>query len=121
MSETKTKCEHMSTINGNCKLDYACTNPLGCPEYRKVVMSEIERAIDWLNQGILMQIMQMWTDQSKYNAQLAIQALEKQIPYTPTKCNVTLGRCKCGVGFISKTTNYCGNCGQALEWGEDCE
>lgn len=51
---------------------------------------------------------------------LAISALEKQIPYTPTKCTVTLGRCKCGVGFLDKDTNFCGNCGQKLDWsGED--
>ena len=31
------------------------------------------------------------------------------------------GRCpRCGVYFIDKSTNYCGNCGQALDWGK-CE
>lgn len=29
------------------------------------------------------------------------------------------GRCPhCGVYFIDKSTNYCGNCGQALDWGK---
>jgi len=28
------------------------------------------------------------------------------------------GRCPhCGVYFVDKLTNYCGNCGQALDWG----
>lgn len=43
-------------------------------------------------------------------------ALEKQIPFKPTPCNITLGRCKCGVGFLTKDTQFCGNCGQRLDW-----
>lgn len=47
---------------------------------------------------------------------IAINALEKQIPFKPTPCNITLGRCKCGVGFLTKDTQFCGNCGQRLDW-----
>ena len=43
-------------------------------------------------------------------------AVEKQIPFKPTPCNITLGRCKCGVGFLTKDTQFCGNCGQRLDW-----
>lgn len=49
---------------------------------------------------------------------MAENALEKQIPHKPAKCNITLGRCKCGVGFMTKETKYCGNCGQRLDWSE---
>lgn len=47
-------------------------------------------------------------------------ALEKQIPYTPKDYKGTawngVGVCKCGVIFLDRTTNYCGNCGQRLDW-----
>ena len=52
---------------------------------------------------------------------MAITALEKQIPYKPTS-NVKfgIGKCKCGVEFLDKDTAYCGNCGQKLDWeGKD--
>lgn len=48
----------------------------------------------------------------------AIKALDKQIPFTPETNNlkVGLGRCRCGAEFLDKLTNYCGNCGQAIDW-----
>ena len=48
----------------------------------------------------------------------AIEALDKQIPFKPETNNlkVGLGRCKCGAEFLDKLTNYCGNCGQAINW-----
>ena len=48
----------------------------------------------------------------------AINALDKQIPFNPETNNlkVGLGRCKCGAEFLDKLTNYCGNCGQAIDW-----
>lgn len=44
-------------------------------------------------------------------------ALDKQEPFEPETVGLTIGigRCKCGVEFLSKT-NYCGNCGQKLKW-----
>ena len=51
----------------------------------------------------------------------AIEALNKQIPFTPETNNlkVGLGRCKCGAEFLDKLTNYCGNCGQAIDFGKE--
>lgn len=51
---------------------------------------------------------------------MAIKALEKQIPYKPTLENLTIGvgKCKCGVEFLNKATTYCGNCGQKLDFKE---
>jgi hypothetical protein len=46
----------------------------------------------------------------------AIKALEKQIPYKPTERKGFEGKCKCGVVFLDRLTNYCGNCGQKLDW-----
>lgn len=45
-------------------------------------------------------------------------AMEKQIPYKPRKERLIMGvgRCKCGVEFLDKGTNFCGNCGQKLDW-----
>ncbi len=45
-----------------------------------------------------------------------LEARGKETPFKPMSCKITLGRCKCGVGFLDKTTNYCGNCGQKLDW-----
>ena len=48
-------------------------------------------------------------------------AVEKQIPFRPEqeKLVAGIGRCKCGVEFLDKSTNYCGNCGQKLDWGNE--
>lgn len=45
-------------------------------------------------------------------------ALEKQISYTPIERKGFEGKCKCGVVFLDRLTNYCGNCGQKLDWQE---
>ena len=47
----------------------------------------------------------------------AIAALSKQIPYKPEPYRAYYGKCKCGAVFVNKNTNYCGNCGQRLDWG----
>lgn len=49
---------------------------------------------------------------------VALEALDKQIPFEPETDHLILGvgRCKCGVEFLDKKTNYCGNCGQKLMW-----
>ncbi len=46
--------------------------------------------------------------------------LRKQVPYKPTKHKLIIGvgRCKCGVEFLDADTNYCGNCGQLLDWSD---
>lgn len=50
---------------------------------------------------------------------IAIKALEKHIPKKPLPDNKYYGngKCpKCGAIFLTKSTHYCGNCGQALDW-----
>lgn len=44
-------------------------------------------------------------------------AVGKQKPFKPETVGLTIGigSCQCGVEFLSKT-NYCGNCGQKLNW-----
>ena len=39
-------------------------------------------------------------------------------PYTD-KLRAGIARCRCGVEFLDKSTKYCGNCGQALDWSDD--
>ena len=48
----------------------------------------------------------------------SIKALKKQIPFKPKtdKLIAGVGRCKCKCEFLDKDTNYCGNCGQRLNW-----
>lgn len=40
-------------------------------------------------------------------------------PMKPNSYKLYAGQCpRCGVVFLDCSTNYCGNCGQALDWGE---
>lgn len=46
-------------------------------------------------------------------------AIEKQISKKPLEENRYYGNGKCpncGAVFLDKSTHYCGNCGQALDW-----
>jgi hypothetical protein len=47
-----------------------------------------------------------------------IEALSKQVPYRPKPCGLTTSRCLCGATIKNKSTNYCGKCGQKLNWEE---
>ena len=46
------------------------------------------------------------------------EAVGKQNPFEPETTGLTIGigRCKCGAEFLDSKTNYCGNCGQKLNW-----
>lgn len=49
----------------------------------------------------------------------ALSAIKKQILKKPLPYKGWEGKCPtCGVIFIDRTTNYCGNCGQALDWSD---
>ena len=53
---------------------------------------------------------------------MVVKALEKQIPQKPLEENRYYGNGKCprcNAVFLDKSTNYCGNCGQALDWSDD--
>lgn len=51
-------------------------------------------------------------------AKIALSALLKQISKKPLPYKGYEGKCPtCGVIFLDRSTNYCGNCGQALWWG----
>ena len=50
---------------------------------------------------------------------LVLSALERQIPKKPLPEEKIYGNgiCpSCGAYFLDKSTKYCGNCGQALDW-----
>lgn len=49
------------------------------------------------------------------------EAKEKQEPYKPAPYQQHCGKCKCGAVFLDKKTNYCGNCGQKLDWSDKDE
>lgn len=44
--------------------------------------------------------------------------LQKQEPFSPEPYHQYEGKCRCGAVFLDRTTNYCGNCGQKLNWEE---
>lgn len=53
--------------------------------------------------------------------EIALEAIEKQIPekLLPEQRYYGIGKCpRCGVVFTDDSTNYCGNCGQAIDWEE---
>lgn len=54
---------------------------------------------------------------------MAIKALEKQIPKKPHKIygKVNLKWCECGnyLGELKNEQNHCKRCGQALDWEEE--
>lgn len=54
---------------------------------------------------------------------MAIKALEKQIPKKPHKIfeEINLKWCECGkyLGKLKNEQNYCKWCGQALDWEEE--
>lgn len=53
---------------------------------------------------------------------LAISALEKQIPKKPLPYKGYEGQCpECGVVYLDRLTGYCGNCGQKLFWETENE
>ena len=54
---------------------------------------------------------------------IACEAMGKQIPYKPEPEDkwYGVGKCKCGVVFLDKSTKYCGNCGQKLNWEAENE
>lgn len=67
-----------------------------------------------------------WTDFSWMDevAEMAIEALEKQIPIKPIYTNNgTVTRCKCGAIHFQSIPNikldYCSRCGQAIDWSEE--
>ena len=52
------------------------------------------------------------------------EAVRKQIPARPLPEErwFGVGRCpRCNAVFLDRTTSYCGNCGQALDWPDDME
>ena len=59
---------------------------------------------------------------SKYKngLRMAIQALEKQIPKKPkTDDRYVMHICQCCNDFVKVSHNYCQNCGQKLDWGDE--
>ena len=48
-------------------------------------------------------------------------AMEKQIPYKPSRKKLVwgIGKCKSGVEFLDRKTGFCGNCGQRLDWSDE--
>ena len=47
---------------------------------------------------------------------ILLELIKKQMPYKPKPYQCYPGRCRCGVVFLDKSTKYCGNCGQRLDW-----
>lgn len=77
------------------------------------------------NQKILEHLDDIWTfgheptNEEREAARDAIDAVQKQIPMKPSAYEGYKGKCKCGAVFLDRSTKYCGNCGQALDWGEN--
>ena len=77
---------------------------------------DIKKAIEHYNYGISHDI---FSEPVTSYARLAVDALERQVakkPNTDTKF-YGFGFCPtCNACFMDNLTNYCGNCGQKLDW-----
>jgi hypothetical protein len=77
---------------------------------------EIKEAISHYNYGISRDI---FSEPVTSYAKLAVDALEKQVAKKPNPDTkfYGFGFCPtCNACFMDKSTNYCGNCGQKLDW-----
>lgn len=62
------------------------------------------------------------TDLYILDKQNIVAALEKHMPQKPLPEDKWYGNGKCprcNAVFLDKSTKYCGNCGQALDWGQE--
>ena len=60
------------------------------------------------------------TDVDAPALEMAINALEKQIPKKPkTDDRYVMHICQCCNDFVKVSHNYCQNCGQKLDWGDE--
>lgn len=53
---------------------------------------------------------------------ISIKAIEKQLPKKPIPDNRYFSNSicpSCKATFMDKSTKYCGNCGQALDWSDE--
>lgn len=98
--------------------DIGKTVLLSVPEITKIDLMRIRRVLGYFERrkkGLWAS--ETMTDEAEY----AIKALKKQLPKRPLPDERYYGngRCpNCNAVFIDKSTNYCGNCGQALDWSK---
>ena len=83
----------------------------GCKEYQKPLMHAYEIAIKALEE--IQQYRAIGT------AEECRAAVGKQKSFKIKKLIWGVGRCKCGAEFLNADTNYCGNCGQKLDWRDE--
>lgn len=87
-------------------------------------MTESEAIEKLKNMRLYMQIEDKNNDckftEDDYKAnEMAINALEKQIPKKPkTDDRYVMYICPCCNDFVKVSHNYCQNCGQKLDWGD---
>lgn len=83
-------------------------------------IARLEDALEFFKkQSVLEQVVS--NDEKSRCFSLAVDALEKQIPKKPLeeKRYYGIGKCPtCNAVFMDNTTNYCGNCGQAIDWSD---
>lgn len=48
--------------------------------------------------------------------EILLEAIRKQVSYKPKRYTGYPGQCRCGAVFLDKSSKYCGNCGQKLDW-----
>ena len=77
-------------------------------------IDRIERAIRHIESSL---------DVDQWASEIAVEAMEKQIPQkvritTSTKRCGNCGRQLSGIGNIHPERNYCVKCGQAIDWSE---
>ncbi len=77
---------------------------------------DIKKAIEYYNYGISHDI---FSEPVTSYARVAVDALERQVAKKPNPDTKFYGYgfCPtCNACFMDNSTNYCGNCGQKLDW-----
>ena len=91
-------------------------------KYRKSILYDISNADAkeyWEHRQVKEYLLKLKKYQAIGTPEECRAAAEKQIPFRPDQENLIagIGRCKCGAEFLDRSTAYCGNCGQKLDWG----
>lgn len=125
-SELNTEMCEECPLYGQTGADHCCEDAL------QVAIKALEELQQYRTIGTVEELQEMkkdfaealsdWRQYRKVGTLEECQAaMEKQIPYKPSRKKLVwgIGKCKCGVEFLDRKTDFCGNCGQRLDWSDE--
>lgn len=93
------------------------------PEGMKLVLknkSKDETLMIVLNEDEFLRLHYVVKKRCEIKSLIPAYNFDKFKPFRPYTDNLRFGiaRCRCGAELLDKSTKYCGNCGQALDWSD---